>query len=229
MLMRRRPRGRRRGVRGMSLVELMVGVAVGLVVVAGAISLFATQVRSSRDTLLATRVTQDLRAAADLVARDLRRTGYWGNAINGTRAVGATAPLQNPYAAMDPTDSSVAYGFSRDAVEDDTLGDEEQFGFRLTEDGVLQMQTDSNTWQELIDPALVRVTEFTVTPTTVDLPLGNLCVAACPAATPGCPTVTVRRLDLLLRGQAVADPAITREQRLSVRLRNDQISGACPP
>lgn len=228
MLRRSRPVRARRGVRGMSLVELMVGAAIGLIVVAGAISLFATQMRASRSTMLATRVTQDLRAAADLIARDLRRTGYWGNAVSGTSAVGSTTPPQNPYAGLTTSAQAVTYGFSRDVVEDNAQGASEEFGFRLTDDGVLQMQTGRDTWREVVDPALVRITEFSVTPTLVALPLGHLCIRTCAAGVAGCPTVSVRRLDLLLRGQALADPAITREQRVSVRLRNDRLSGACP-
>jgi type IV pilus assembly protein PilW len=42
----------RRGQRGLSIVELMVGVAIGLFVVAGAAMLLSTQLSDNRQLLL---------------------------------------------------------------------------------------------------------------------------------------------------------------------------------
>ena len=64
---------------GLSLVELMVGVAVGLFVVAGATLVVSNQLGDNRRLMLETQIQQDLRAAADLIARDLRRSGYWAS------------------------------------------------------------------------------------------------------------------------------------------------------
>ena len=71
---------RHRGQRGLSIVELLIGLAIGLFIVGGAIKLFVDNLTNNRRLLLETRVNQDLRAAADLIARDLRRAGYWRNA-----------------------------------------------------------------------------------------------------------------------------------------------------
>ena len=51
----------------------MVGVAVGLFVVAAASMLVATQLSDNRRLTLETQVQQDLRAAADIITRELRR------------------------------------------------------------------------------------------------------------------------------------------------------------
>ena len=58
----------------------MVGVAVGLFVAGGAAKLFVDNLSNNRRMLVETRINQDLRAATDLIARDLRRAGYWRNA-----------------------------------------------------------------------------------------------------------------------------------------------------
>ncbi len=219
----------RRHARGFSIVELMVGLTLGLVVVAGGLALFAEQLTATRRTMLEARINQDLRAAADLIARDLRRAGYWRAALTGTVAVGAGgATTVNPYRGVASDDSSLSYAFSRDTVEDNTLDDQEMFGFQLTTDGVLQMQTANGEWNDLVDPTLVRVTRFTVTPVDQTIPLGHLCSTPCPPGTPNCPATTVRRFDLLLQGQAVADPQVRRELRVTVRLRNDELEGQCP-
>lgn len=220
---------RRAASRGFSIVELMVGVAIGLVVVGSAVLLSSRSMVNSRALLADIRVTQDLRAVADLVTRDLRRAGYWGNAILGTQttATGSVAP-SNPYAAVSTaTANTITYAFTRDATEDNALAAGEQFGFRL-QSGRIEMQTSQGTWQPVTDPEVLTITAFTITPTETTLPLGENCPKQCLPGAPNCPTVTVRRYDLLLRGQSTRDAAVVRELRSSVRLRNDQFSGACP-
>ena len=221
----------RRGplLRGLSLVELMVGLVVSLIVVGGAISMMVRLQTTTWRLLYETRLNQDLRAAADLVARDLRRGGFWGNAIQGTLAVGAGSSVaQNPYAALSNSSSDgVSYRFSRDATENNTLDDAERFGFRL-QVGVLQMQTANGVWQDLTDDKNLLVTALTITPTLTTLALGSLCSKPCTAGTPNCPVSTVRSLAVTLTGQSVRDSAMVRSINLTVRLRNDESAGQCP-
>ena len=89
--------------RGLSMVELMVGIALGMFLVAGASTLFVNHLDNSRRLLLEARLNQDLRATADLITRDLRRAGYWGNALQGTVATGAgSTTVVNPYRSVTP-------------------------------------------------------------------------------------------------------------------------------
>ena len=64
-----------RSQRGLSLVELMVGIAVGLFVVAGAVMVVTTQLGDNRRLLLDAQLQQDLRATLDIVTREVRRAG----------------------------------------------------------------------------------------------------------------------------------------------------------
>lgn len=219
---------RRAAMRGLSIVELMVGVTVGMIVLAGAVLLSGRNVASSRALLTEVRVNQDLRAVADLIQRDLRRAAYWGNAITGTNTTATTTvPPTNPYSAMASASGAIGYAFTRDAVEDNTLGSNEQFGFRL-QSGSVEMQTADGVWQPVNDPGAVTVTALTITPVVTTIPLGHLCPVTCGVGTPNCPTVTVRRFDLLLRGQSARDANVVRELRSTVRVRNDQFDGRCP-
>lgn len=217
--------------RGLSLVELMVGVAVGLFLVSGVLAMSASNLDKSRRLLSDVRFNQDLRTAVDLVTRDLRRAGYWGNAITGTQAIGATsATAQNPYASSSgSTAAGLSYRFSRDATENDTMDDAEQFGFRVL-DGVLQMRGDADGWRDVTDANVMTVADagLVITPTETVLPLGHLCPRPCNAGTPNCPSVTVRSYAVSLSATSTADPAIVRQLRTSVRLRNDQLAGRCP-
>lgn len=215
--------------RGLSLIELMVGLVVSLIVVGGAISMMVRMQTTTWRLLQETRLNQDLRAAADVMARDLRRGGFWGNAIQGTLAVGVgSAVAQNPYASLsNHSTDGVTYRFSRDATENNTLDDVEHFGFRLHE-GVLQMQTANDVWQDLTDAKNLLVTALTITPTLTTLPLGSICSKPCAAGTPNCPVSTVRSLAVTLTGQSVRDSALVRSTRLTARMRNDESAGQCP-
>ncbi len=66
---------RRSRSRGLSMVELLVGTAVGLVVAAAAAGVVGTHQRELRRSLIEARLMQDLRTTSELVARDLRRAG----------------------------------------------------------------------------------------------------------------------------------------------------------
>lgn len=230
--------------RGLSLVELLVGTALGLFLVSGAISLFVGNLDNSRRLLLEARVNQDLRTAADLIARDLRRAGYWANAINAVAAPSppASAPPVNPHAAIAvavhasaPAPNQIEYSFARNI--DDILDNDEQFGFRLTEDGVIRMKTSAvGPWQPVTDPGVLTVTTLEIVANETSVPLGDTCTKVCPPpagatyACPDPPTLTVRRYDILLQGHAAGpgNALIRRELRESVRVRNDLPAGACP-
>ena len=217
--------------RGLSIVELMVGVVVGLFVVAGALAMSAGNMDKSRRLLADVRFNQDLRVAVDLITRDLRRAGYWGDAITGTQAIGATsATAQNPYAgASVSADGDLQYRFSRDAAENNALDANEQFGFRIR-DGALQMRSDADGWKDVTDTKVMTVAAdgLRIVPVETVVTLGHLCPRPCNAGTPNCPTTTVRSYAVTLTATPAADPTAVRDLRTTVRLRNDQLSGRCP-
>jgi type IV pilus assembly protein PilW len=217
-------------VRGFSLVELLVGLTVGLLIAAGATAFLATTLREHRGVLLESRLMQDLRTAADLVARDLRRAGYWAAAPEGAWLPGTRATTANPYAAVTPVaaaSDAVGFAYSRDATENDALDANEQFGFRLR-GGAIQMQLGAGNWQALTDASTLVVTTFSVTPEVQPVSLEAACPAACPASSVTCPPrLQVRSLDVQIEGHALADPTVRREVRSSVRLRSDTVVGTC--
>lgn len=59
---------------GVSLIELMVGLAVGLIVVAAAIALIVSLMRSNSDSIRSVRLSQELRALSDIAAMEIRRS-----------------------------------------------------------------------------------------------------------------------------------------------------------
>jgi len=70
---------------GFGLVELTIGIAVGLIVVAAAMSLLSTTMASSNDNIKMTRLDQELRQVMSMLSRDVRRATSWDPAADVVR------------------------------------------------------------------------------------------------------------------------------------------------
>ena len=227
MLKTLRPALARHRQRGLSLVEMMVGLAVGLLVVAGATMVVTTQLGDNRRLMLETQLQQDLRASADVITRDLRRAGAWTDTARTGLWSATAAPASNPYTAATPasgvTASQVTYGYFRPASSSTA------YGFRLSS-GKLQTLLAGN-WLDLTDVRVMTVTAFSVTARdgpAQQTPCAKLCPGLPAPATACWPAVTVRDFVIDITAQSVADPAVQRSLSTSVRVRNDVITGACP-
>ena len=224
---------RRRCIRrlhGLSLVELLIGMAVGLVVVAAGSSVVLDNVRENRALGLEMRLMDDLRTAADIVSRDLRRAGYWADAAAGVRSDDGSAVAADPYAAVSPdaaASDAVRFRFSRDATENNVVDSNEQFGFRL-HNGAIELQLGDANWQAITDATVLTVTAFAVLPGIEETSLAGFCVDPCPAGSTVCPPrQQVKRFDVSVAGRSVVDPRVQRSLRTSVRLRRLGLLGSC--
>lgn len=217
--------------RGISLVELLVGLAVGLFIAAAGVTLMAGNLRENRALMLESRLMQDLRTASDIISRDLRRAGYWAGAVAAVQLPAGSPAPTNPYAALAPSAAAsdvVSFAFSRDAAENNSLDSNEQFGFRLRR-GVIEMQLGGANWQALTDANTVVISEFRVVPTLQDIDLSAQCAAACAPGDSNCPPrQQVRSLAVSITARSSADASVQRSLNSSVRLRNDALRGACP-
>lgn len=227
--------------RGLSIVELMVGVAVGLFIVAAASMLVATQLSDNRRLTLETQVQQDLRAAADIITRELRRSGHWAKARDGVWYPGSAAAVRfSPYGALTKADGSAfADGDSSAAVElsyersgsesaqSNSVETSEELGFRLI-NGVIETRLGGGGWQDLTDRATLNVTAFTLRMRVQ--PVRLECNKPCPGPSDCRPELQVRDITIDITGQAAHDASVQRRLTSNVRLRNDAvIAGSCPP
>lgn len=250
--------GKRRQSHGLSIVELMVGITIGLFILAGTTLMLTSQLSDNRKLLLEAQIQQDLRATADMISRDIRRAGYWAMAYCAVWPDNATklpsqcwagaAPRPNPYAVMALRDvavgsTQVVYARSTDEEggirllgHDDNLVDgeagrpREQVGFQFnTANKTIDFQVGAGNWQALTDPTVLEITRFDLVLNNRDLPVP--CGAQCPAlGVGGCPLwQTTRDVTITIIGRAVHDPNILRSLSDSVRLRNDRIREVCPP
>ena len=230
-----RPRSGLRGgasCRGISLVELLIGLALGLVIVSSGLAVLAGQLQESRALVLETRLLQDLRSASDFITRELRRAGHWGEADAGLWRAGRP-PRANPYQTLQSdAPAGLQLSYSRDAQENHQVDAQEVSAFRLRNQ-VVELQLGNGPWQALTDPATVQVLGWRLTPGQQDLGLPGLCEQPCNAALAAgldCPPrLRVRLYELELQGRSPLDPRIERTLRTRVRVRNDAVLGDCAP
>jgi Tfp pilus assembly protein PilW len=74
---------------GVSLVELMIGSAVGLIVIAATVATYIAIARSGSEILASAKLNAELRAAMDMMIRDIRRAGSRGRLRSPSREDGA--------------------------------------------------------------------------------------------------------------------------------------------
>ena len=223
--------------RGLSLVELMVGIAVGLFIVAGTVTLATSQLSENRRVLLETQVQQDLRAAADIIARDLRRAGRQNDndaLLNVAQPLPVAQPAANPLAVVTIAGAAGNADLRFSYLQPSNVT---QAGFqRNAGAGTIRMLIGGN-WQDLTDPNALNITTFDVVPDAgPTAPLRLPCPRLCPDGTENCwPTLQVRELQVTIAGQARSDPAVAHQVTTRVRLRNDALAfnggagaGVCP-
>lgn len=213
---------------GMSLVELLVGIAIGLLVVAGASMLTATQLGENRRMLAETQLQQDLRATTEIITRELRRSGSPANQIGfvSTESIaGVDAGLIDDMTPIASPDSTVTFRYSRGVAG--------ELRFTLSGNKIRTriMGSGGSGLQDLTDSNTMEVTNFTVTPRHViepsqtgAAPQRMPCPKICADNTTDCwPTVRVREYTIDITGRSKADPAVQRSLQSIVRVRNDQI------
>jgi len=65
-----------RNQQGITLVELMVGLVVGLIVIGGSLAIFLSTLQNSNHTLKMSKLNQDLTSVMQLMVNEIRRAGY---------------------------------------------------------------------------------------------------------------------------------------------------------
>ena len=144
--------------RGETLVGLLVGLGIGLLVLAAGSQMLAQQLRGHRLSLQGSHVQHELRSAMDWMSRELRKAQYAGLAWQ----------TRSPASCSDPfcdglEDFSIEgdwIDFSHDRDHDGAQDDNECMGFRLSNKVILARRTCSGTgsWLPLTDSASLEVT-----------------------------------------------------------------------
>ncbi len=229
---------------GFTLVELMVGVALGIFLLFGVVTVFTSTVRGSADNLRSARLNQELSAVMEMMVNDIRRAGY----TNGRTGIYSNATRDINLLDIDGTpDGARCILYSYDENSNGTIEATERHGFRL-QNGRIEMRVcgqnvtncannsnNCNTgdmWQPLTDNGTVTVSDFVATTTgsrcknagalwltSSATAIAFPCSLVAPSA--GDLTVETRQVALRLRGWSAQDPSITKQLRGEVKVSND--------
>ena len=215
--------------RGMSIVELMVGVAIGLIIVAAASLLMAGQLVENRRLITEAQVQQDIRATADFIAREMRRAE--GTAERSALATiwypGSTGVSQNPYAGTLSADTSaVQYKYFPTALATNFV-----YKFQLGNEAIT---FDAGATQTMTDANVMKTTSFS--PSVLGDASAQIvlpCPKPCTDGTSDCwPKLHVRKAQMTIAAEATADANVKRAIHSTVRVRNDRVEFAgaemCP-
>jgi len=145
---------------GETLMGLLVGLSIGLVVLAGGSALVANQLRSHRMALQDTYLHHDLRSALDWMARELRKTQYSASAWE----------TRSPTACEDtfcdgPEDFSIdgdEIHFSHDRNHNGEQDLNECMGFRLSNKALMAKRScsASGDWQAITDSGNLHIVDL---------------------------------------------------------------------
>lgn len=169
----------RRPQRGMTLIEAMIALVVGLMVSGAMLAMMANTLGTGTSTIEMTRLSQELRSVMQLVSRDVRRSSYNAEAIrcfsNIDCAADGTFPAGLP-GDLTINDANDCVIFEMDRDHDGDPSSDAPGGFRrATLNGIGLVQawvgagdtTCTSTaagWIGVTDPSLVNVKEFRICP-----------------------------------------------------------------
>jgi len=154
---------------GFSLIELLIGTLVGLIVAAGAMTLYVNTLKGQSNNIKLARLNQDLRAMMDTMERDIRRAGFLttnpdsyiaelkNNPFFDGATVGATTEL-----AVYNGGHCIVYAYNLDNDAPPQVDGNERMGFRLSNAGELEMRSSGNSNDDCDDGAWESVTEAEV-------------------------------------------------------------------
>jgi len=235
---------------GVTLIELMIGLVVGSLVLAGALTLFAKISFSGLENTRSMRLNQQLRESMDFIRRDLQRAGYvlssWPDVSDeaavallvttigdfGKITIGATELTSlATYAGAAVSDGCIlySYDFTDDAgtgSSDGVLDSGDLYGIRLNngavEVGVGVTSCADGAWKDVTDSS-VAITALTFELDTADSVVWV--VEEGDSVEVDCDADDTcfarRKINIVLEGELVSDSAITVRLRDEVKIKND--------
>lgn len=221
--MNRRPAGSNKRVgalkfptaeRGISLLETLIALALGLMVMAGVLQFVSSLVQGNTTTLNVTRLEQDVRTLMDIMVQDIRRAGQFPEAASNLgdpiRFVQdqPTAPMIDGQPLRDGLNgSSITYAYRE--------SDGKLVSGRFSHDakaGTILMHTGTASAAETIsDPAFMTVSILQFQSDLTQLQTGSVSLAM--------PSLQVR---IVVRLKS--DPAIERELVDRITWRNPVVA-----
>lgn len=218
------------GQSGVTLIELMIAMSISLVVSLAMVTLMANTLGTSTRTIGMAKLSAELRAAMQIMSRDVRRANYHANFAKCFGNLDCRVTLDDNDGDASAYIKSITvqngncffYWFDRDSDGDITDDDDVGAFRRAVVDGVgvIQMTTTRNTapsctagnyWSAITDPKLIDVTAFQV----------NNALSYTDTITGDNATQTIDKINMSITAELIVDASITRTIRNLIRVRND--------
>jgi len=210
---------------GFSIAELLVALVINLILLSALIGVFSTNTSHYTKVTKSDMLNQQLETALQLMENDIRRAGYWGNASNDIGSGQNTNPFMS--AATDVTVVGNCILFAYDYDNNGSLpsvsssSDDERYGYRLNSNTIqtrppgapFDCSASSNSWENVTDPNIVKITTLTFNLVTKTVPAGQ-----------ASNTIVTRSVDIQITGQLVTDATVTKTLNQHVRIRNDKFT-----
>jgi prepilin-type N-terminal cleavage/methylation domain-containing protein len=184
---------------GLTLIEMMIALLIGLIITAGVLTIFVSNIKSSTENTKMIRMNQQLRSTMNLMTDELRRAGYSssqselqnvGGALN---YVGATQCLRYSYAEPDGSFKNHAFELANGVIYW-----RENAGKDCSEGGI----------QPLTDINIIEITKFDIGPSFMISTADN--------------KIKIPRLKITLTGKTSLNPGeAQRSISTTVRVRNE--------
>lgn len=216
---------------GFSLIELMIAMAVGLFLMGGIVSIFGASAKAQSESMQTSRLQQELRASLSIMRTDIRRAGYWGNALP---SLGANNPFTTTTTNLTVLNGGSCILYSYDLNKDGSVDDNtEFFGFRLNNNAIEMRSSGTATddcsinaeWTTVTDASIVTVTNLGFDASNFDCSnISNPADTDCTIPVTGDVLQTIRQLDISLAGTLANSPTVARSYNDTIRVRNDQLT-----
>ncbi len=124
---------------GLTLVELLVGIVVGLVVLSAAGGAMMSYIKSYSDSQKILNLNQNMRAVMDIMAREIRRAGYVSSDVSDIDKFKDNPFFKGDYDLTTYNNGQcIVFSYEKDKISGVSLGD--KAGFKLGADKNVQMR-----------------------------------------------------------------------------------------
>ena len=210
---------------GFTLAEILIALVLNAFILLALISIFSSNISHINKSTNSDTLNQQLESAMQLMANDIRRAGYWGNAQSDVN----TGVNNNPFMTAN-TDLTINGGgncilFSYDYNSDGSAPaisnayDDERYGYRVSNQtlqarppgAAYDCAAGNSAWENVTNPGIVNITNLSFTLNSSTVPVG--------ATTK---KLLIRSVDISITGQLVSDASVTKTLTQHVRILNDK-------
>ncbi|MFT7325348.1 MAG: type II secretory pathway component PulJ [Rhodoferax sp.] len=199
---------------GTGLVELMISLAIGMVVITGALTLTSATLGANASQIKMSRLNNEVRMAMTSITRDMRRAGYhhWA-ADPETTGDYTRSPQPAPTFITTAGQETVTVSYDEDA--NGSYGMTETFGFRFHKNTIQTSTRAKGNWSSIIDSSVIKIATFSITNLSQLIPM---------SVTGGHADITLPVYRISITAYLVRDPSVKRTIQETVTLRNVIVS-----